>query len=79
MKQFMLVLLVALSALVAGGAAAAGDGNAVGAAYSISNAASGNSLLVYTRSSSGSLTPVGASRPAAWAAVMASRRRARSP
>jgi 6-phosphogluconolactonase (cycloisomerase 2 family) len=58
-KQFILVLLLALGALVAGGSAGAGDGNVVGAAYSISNAASGNSLVVYTRSSSGSLRPAG--------------------
>jgi 6-phosphogluconolactonase (cycloisomerase 2 family) len=58
-KRLTLFLLVALGTLVAGGTAAAGDGNAVGAAYSITNAASGNALVVYTRSADGSLSPAG--------------------
>jgi 6-phosphogluconolactonase len=39
--------------------AAAGESSAVGAAYTISNAASGNELVVYARSANGSLTPAG--------------------
>jgi 6-phosphogluconolactonase (cycloisomerase 2 family) len=45
--------------LLAASSAIAGDGNDVGAAYSISNAASGNELLVYSRSANGLLTPAG--------------------
>jgi len=40
-------------------AATAGSDNAPGVAYTISNAASGNELVVYSRSSSGALTPAG--------------------
>lgn len=40
--------------------AAAGTGaNSVGAAYTISNAVAGNQLVVYSRSSDGSLAPAG--------------------
>jgi len=53
-----LVLSVALF-VVAASAATAGPDNSPGAAYTISNAASGNELVVYSRSSSGALTPVG--------------------
>jgi 6-phosphogluconolactonase (cycloisomerase 2 family) len=55
-----LALVLALGALAAGGATGADDGNVVGAAYTISNAASGNELVVYTRAADGSLTPAGA-------------------
>jgi 6-phosphogluconolactonase len=59
-----LLFLVISSAILAFAAfaplAAAGGKSAVGAAYSISNAASGNELVIYSRSANGSLTPAGA-------------------
>jgi 6-phosphogluconolactonase (cycloisomerase 2 family) len=59
MKRLLLPLLLLVAALALGGTAAAGDGNAVGAAYSISNSAAGNELLVFTRAADGSLAPAG--------------------
>lgn len=60
MKRLFLPLLLLVAALALGGTAtAAGDGNAVGAAYSITNATAGNSLVVYTRAADGSLSPAG--------------------
>ena len=60
MKRLFLGLVLPLAFLsLAASSALAGDGNDVGAAYSISNAASGNELLVYSRSSNGLLTPAG--------------------
>ena len=53
-----LVLSVGLFVVVAS-AATADPGNSPGVAYTISNAASGNELVVYSRSSSGALTPAG--------------------
>jgi 6-phosphogluconolactonase len=58
MKRLFLVLALP-TLLLAVSSASAGDGNDVGAAYSISNAASGNELLVYSRSANGLLTPAG--------------------
>ena len=43
----------------AASAAAGNDNNSVGAAYTISNAAAGNALVVYSRSADGSLAPAG--------------------
>lgn len=60
MKRTFLVLLAiagVLAAAVAPSASAAGD--AVGAAYTITNSAAGNAVSVYTRSSDGSLAPAG--------------------
>jgi 6-phosphogluconolactonase len=54
---FSVALIGALLTSVA--SAAVGDQNAVGAAYSISNAASGNQLVFYDRSSDGSLALAG--------------------
>jgi 6-phosphogluconolactonase (cycloisomerase 2 family) len=56
-----LVFLVLSATLLAFAASAmAGDGSrVVGAAYTISNAATGNALVVYDRSADGSLTPAG--------------------
>jgi 6-phosphogluconolactonase len=59
MKRLFLPLLPLLAALVLGGTAAAGDANAVGAAYAITNSASGNSLVVYARAADGTLAPAG--------------------
>src|SRR5829696_3313237 len=58
MKRLFLALALP-AVLLAVSSAAAGDGNDVGAAYSISNAASGNQLLVYSRSANGLLTSAG--------------------
>jgi 6-phosphogluconolactonase (cycloisomerase 2 family) len=58
-KRLFLPLLLVAAALVLGGTASAGDGAAVGVAYSIDNAAAGNHLVVYARSASGALTPAG--------------------
>src|SRR5215204_5260821 len=55
----LLVLLTMVGAVVAFATAASANEAAPGAAYSISNAASGNELLVYVRSANGSLTPAG--------------------
>jgi 6-phosphogluconolactonase (cycloisomerase 2 family) len=57
-RLIFLVLSAALLAFAA--SAAAGDGSkVVGAAYTISNAAGGNALVIYDRSADGSLTPAG--------------------
>jgi 6-phosphogluconolactonase len=58
-KRLLLSLAFCAALLAFAASAAAGDRAAVGAAYSISNAASGNELVVYARSASGSLTPAG--------------------
>jgi 6-phosphogluconolactonase len=58
-KRLLLSLAICSVLLAFAGAATAGDRSAVGAAYSISNAASGNQLVVYARSASGSLSPAG--------------------
>ena len=56
----LIFLVISTALLVFAASAAAGDGsNIVGAAYTISNAASGNALVVYDRSADGSLTPAG--------------------
>ena len=59
MKRLFLSLAICSTLLAFAASAAAGDQAAVGAAYSISNAASGNELVVYDRSATGSLTPAG--------------------
>jgi hypothetical protein len=48
MKRLLDALALVLGAFVAGSAAATGDVNTVGAAYTISNAPAGNALVVYT-------------------------------
>jgi 6-phosphogluconolactonase (cycloisomerase 2 family) len=54
----LIFLVVSTALLVFAATAAAGNGsNIVGAAYTISNATSGNALVVYDRSADGSLTP----------------------
>src|SRR5205823_3087028 len=56
----LIFLVVSSALLVFAASAAAGPGsNVVGAAYTISNATSGNALVVYDRSADGSLTPAG--------------------
>ena len=55
----VIFLVLSMALLVVAASAAAGNGNAVGSAYTISNAASGNELVVYSRSSDGALTPAG--------------------
>jgi 6-phosphogluconolactonase len=55
---FFLILSTALLVFAAS-AAASGGSNVVGAAYTISNAASGNALVVYDRAADGSLVPAG--------------------
>jgi len=58
-KRLLFSLAICSALLAFAAAATAGDRSAVGAAYSISNAASGNQLVVYARSASGSLSPAG--------------------
>ena len=59
MRRFVFLVLSA-ALLVFAASATAGDGShVVGAAYTISNAAAGNALVVYDRSADGSLTPAG--------------------
>jgi 6-phosphogluconolactonase (cycloisomerase 2 family) len=58
-KRLLFSLAICSTLLAFAASAAAGDRSAVGAAYSISNAASGNDLVFYTRSANGSLTPAG--------------------
>jgi 6-phosphogluconolactonase (cycloisomerase 2 family) len=59
MKRLVFFVLSA-TLLAFAASATAGDGSGVvGAAYTISNAAAGNALVVYDRSATGSLTPVG--------------------
>ena len=56
----LLVLALSTALLVFAASAAAGrDSKAVGVAYTISNAASGNALVVYDRAADGALTPAG--------------------
>ena len=59
MKRLLFSLVLVTASLAFAASAAAGDGADVGAAYTISNAASGNELVVYDRSADGSLTPAG--------------------
>jgi 6-phosphogluconolactonase (cycloisomerase 2 family) len=60
MKRLAISLVLSTAVLVLAAAAAAGnDARATGAAYTISNAAAGNRLVVYSRSADGSLTPAG--------------------
>jgi len=58
-KRVLFSLAICSALLASAASATAGDRSAVGAAYSISNAASGNQLVVYARSASGSLSPAG--------------------
>jgi 6-phosphogluconolactonase len=58
-KRLLFSLTVFSVLLAFAASAAAGDQPAVGAAYSISNAASGNELVVYARSADGSLAQAG--------------------
>jgi 6-phosphogluconolactonase len=58
MKRLVFLILTT-ALLVFAASAAAGHGPAAGAAYTISNAAAGNELVVYDRSDDGSLTPAG--------------------
>jgi hypothetical protein len=59
MKRLLFSLVISTALLVFAASAGAGNGAGVGAAYSISNAASGNELVVYSRSANGLLTPAG--------------------
>jgi 6-phosphogluconolactonase len=56
-KRLLLFLTTFGALLAVAASAASGHRSSPGAAYSISNAASGNELVVYTRSADGSLTP----------------------
>jgi 6-phosphogluconolactonase len=58
-KRLLFPLLVLAVVLGSGSSANAGDGIGAGAAYTISNAASGNQLVVYSRAANGTLTPAG--------------------
>jgi 6-phosphogluconolactonase len=58
-KRLLFSLAICSALLAFAASASAGDRSVVGAAYSISNAASGNQLAVYARSANGSLTPAG--------------------
>src|SRR5436190_3491156 len=58
MKRLLVSLALSTALLVFAAAATAGEnGHGGGAAYTISNAAAGNQLVVYNRSADGSLTP----------------------
>jgi hypothetical protein len=57
MKRLILPILSTALLVFTASAAAGGGSKGVGAAYTISNAASGNALVVYDRSADGSLTP----------------------
>src|SRR5262245_26093781 len=58
MNGLRLSLILGTIVLAFAASAAAGNGsNSVGAAYTISNAVAGNQLVVYSRSSDGSLAP----------------------
>lgn len=60
MKRSFAVLLAIVGVLVAAIAPSASAAeNVVGAAYTITNAAAGNAVAIYTRSSDGTLTPAG--------------------
>ena len=59
MKRLLFPLLVVAALLSFGSSAVAGDGSGVGAAYTISNAAAGNQLVVYSRAANGSLARAG--------------------
>src|SRR4051795_11951062 len=59
MKRLIFLVLSTVLLVFAASAAAGPDSNVVGAAYTISNATSGNALIVYDRSADGSLTPAG--------------------
>jgi 6-phosphogluconolactonase len=59
MKRLALALFSVVAVLVAAGAASAHAAGAVGYAYTISNAAAGNELVVYSRAADGSLSPAG--------------------
>ena len=60
MKRLLITFVLSTVLLVlAAAAAAGGNGHPVGAAYTISNAAGGNDLVVYNRADDGSLTPAG--------------------
>ncbi len=59
MKRLALALLAAVAVLVAAGAASAHGTAAAGYAYTISNAAAGNELVIYARAADGSLSPAG--------------------
>jgi 6-phosphogluconolactonase (cycloisomerase 2 family) len=57
MKRFVLLLVAALAVLVVAGSASANGLHAAGYAYTISNAAAGNALVVYARADDGTLSP----------------------
>jgi hypothetical protein len=57
-KRLLLSLVATVAVAVLATSAAADDGGA-SAVYTISNAASANELVVYSRSASGALTPAG--------------------
>jgi 6-phosphogluconolactonase len=59
MKRLTFLVLTATVLVFAASAAAGRGSNVVGAAYTISNAASGNALVVYDRAEDGSLTAAG--------------------
>lgn len=59
MKRLLFFLAIGGALLSFAASAAAGPHAAVGAAYSISNAVSGNELVLYDRSADGSLAPAG--------------------
>lgn len=59
MKRLALALLSVVAVLVAAGVASAHGAGAVGSAYTISNAAAGNELVVYSRAADGSLSLAG--------------------
>ena len=59
MRRLALSFLALVALLVAAGSATAGGPDSVGAAYTISNAAGGNELVVYSRSADGSLAAAG--------------------
>ena len=59
MKRLFIALVLPAALLLAASSASAHDDGVVGAAYSITNSAAGNQLVVYSRSADGSLAPAG--------------------
>src|SRR5262245_48063688 len=59
MKRLVLLALSIAGLAFAASAAAGAGSNTVGAAYTISNSAAGNALVVYDRAADGSLSPAG--------------------
>src|SRR5437764_4704585 len=58
--RFVLLVFALLASLVSATAASASSSNRSGAVYTLTNAPSGNAVLVFDRASDGALAPAGA-------------------